>query len=171
VTYPNIWNTLLSLPFCWTCVYSVAYVWCIFLLLYPKCVEWMIALRRQQAVCVSRGSCRRSPWAATWWRQVSSGSLCPTNFIIYSPEYHDQPKNWLVFCLSYPLITFLGWAIMINIMVVLYFNLWTWCEYFMIRWLYFGYDDELVTLKGTRAVSRVPLRKDLFVGWPPRKTV
>jgi hypothetical protein len=26
------------------------------------------------------------------------------------------------------------------------------------------YDDILVAFKGTRAVSRVPLRKDLFVG-------
>jgi hypothetical protein len=34
----------------------------------------------------------------------------------------------------------------------------------MILCFYFGYDDELVTLKETRAVSRVPLRKDLFVG-------
>jgi hypothetical protein len=30
---------------------------------------------------------------------------------------------------------------------------------------------ELVALKGTRAVSRVPLRKDLFVGRPHGKTV
>jgi hypothetical protein len=30
----------------------------------------------------------------------------------------------------------------------------------MIRWLPFDYDDGIVTFKGTRAVSRVPLRKD-----------
>jgi hypothetical protein len=29
--------------------------------------------------------------------------------------------------------------------------------------IYSGYDDELVTLKGALVVSRVPLRKDLFV--------
>jgi hypothetical protein len=34
----------------------------------------------------------------------------------------------------------------------------------MIRCCYSRYDDELVTLKGIRAVSRVPLRKELFVG-------
>jgi hypothetical protein len=34
----------------------------------------------------------------------------------------------------------------------------------MIRCFYSACDDELVTLKETRAVSRVPLRKDLFVG-------
>jgi hypothetical protein len=44
-------------------------------------------------------------------------------------------------------------------------------EYFMIWWCYSGYDDELVALKGTWAISRVPLRKDLFVGWPPEKTI
>jgi hypothetical protein len=33
-----------------------------------------------------------------------------------------------------------------------------------ILWFYSGYDDILVAFKGTRAVSRVPLRKDWFVG-------
>jgi hypothetical protein len=28
--------------------------------------------------------------------------LCPTYFIIYSPTYHDQPKDLLIFCLSCP---------------------------------------------------------------------
>jgi hypothetical protein len=34
----------------------------------------------------------------------------------------------------------------------------------MIRCFCFGYDDEVVTLKGARAVYRVLLRKNLFVG-------
>jgi hypothetical protein len=34
----------------------------------------------------------------------------------------------------------------------------------MIHHFYSGYDDELVTLKDAQAVSRVLLRKDLFVG-------
>jgi hypothetical protein len=34
----------------------------------------------------------------------------------------------------------------------------------MIHCFYFDYDDILVAFKGTRAVSRVPLRKDLFIG-------
>jgi hypothetical protein len=34
----------------------------------------------------------------------------------------------------------------------------------MILWFYSGYDDILVTFKVTQAVSRVPLRKDWFVG-------
>jgi hypothetical protein len=42
----------------------------------------------------------------------------------------------------------------------------------MIRCFYFGYDGNiLVAFKGTRAVSRVPLRKDLFVERPPGITV
>jgi hypothetical protein len=34
----------------------------------------------------------------------------------------------------------------------------------MIRFYPFDYDDGFVTFKETRAVSRVPLRKDWFVG-------
>jgi hypothetical protein len=34
----------------------------------------------------------------------------------------------------------------------------------MIRCFPFDYDDTLVAFKGTRAVSQVPLCKDLFVG-------
>jgi hypothetical protein len=34
----------------------------------------------------------------------------------------------------------------------------------MIRCFPFDYDDDTVTFKGTRSVSRVPLRKDWFVG-------
>jgi hypothetical protein len=34
----------------------------------------------------------------------------------------------------------------------------------MILWFYSGYDDILVIFKVTQAVSRVPLRKDWFVG-------
>jgi hypothetical protein len=41
----------------------------------------------------------------------------------------------------------------------------------MILWFYSGYDDILVAFKGTQAVSRVPLRKDLFVERPPGITV
>jgi hypothetical protein len=37
--------------------------------------------------------------------------------------------------------------------------------------MFYSRYDEIVALKETQAVSRVPLRKDLFVGWPPGKTV
>jgi hypothetical protein len=36
---------------------------------------------------------------------------------------------------------------------------------------YYRYDDEFVKLKGAQAVSRVPLRKDLFIERPPGKIV
>jgi hypothetical protein len=102
---------LVSLPFYWTCVYSIAYVWCTFLLLFPKCVEWMIALRRQRVIHGSWECCRRFPWEATWWRQVSSDPLCPTYFIIHYPTYHYQPKDWLVFYFSCPWLSFGNWLL------------------------------------------------------------
>jgi hypothetical protein len=34
----------------------------------------------------------------------------------------------------------------------------------VILWFYSRFDDILVAFKGTRVVSRVPLRKDWFVG-------
>jgi hypothetical protein len=37
--------------------------------------------------------------------------------------------------------------------------------------IYSVYDNELVILKGARAVSRVPLHKDLFIERPPEKIV
>ena len=154
----------------WTCDLSAAYVWFIaFCLLFLKCVEWMITLRRQQAVCVSRGSCRRSPWSAVWWRQVSSDPLCPIYFIIHCPAYYEQPKDLLAFYLPCPWFTF--WVTMISYMLALYFNQWTWWDTMMILWFYSGYDDILVAFKGTRDVSEVPLRKDLFVERPPGITV
>jgi hypothetical protein len=61
------------------------------------------------------------PWAATWWRQVSSDPLCSTYFTIHYPEYHDQPKDLLGFYLSCPWLSFWDLAIMVNIMLVLYF--------------------------------------------------
>jgi hypothetical protein len=96
--------------------------------------------------------------------------LCPIYFIIHQPAYHDQPKDWLVFCFL-SLFTLWELIIMISSMLALYFNQWTWWDTMMILWFYSGYDDILVAFKGTRVVSRVPLRKDWFVGWSPGKTV
>ena len=109
-------------------------------------------------------------WASVWWRQVSSDPLCPIYFIIKCPAYYEQPKYWLVFCFL-SLFTLWELVTMISIMLLLYFNQWTWWDTMMILWFYSGYDDILVAFKGTRVVSRVPLRKDWFVGWLPRKTV
>jgi hypothetical protein len=67
------------------------------------------------------------------------------------------------------------WPIMSYLFIIhcpaLYFNQWTWWDTMMILWSYSGYDDILVAFKGTRAVSRVPLCKDLFVERPPGITM
>jgi hypothetical protein len=126
----------------WTCDLSTAHVWYIvFFLLFLKCIEWMITLRRQRVVCVSRGSCRRSLWAAAWWRQVSSVPLCPIYFIIHCPAYYEQPKDLLAFYLPCPWFTF--WVTMVNYMLALYSNQRTWWELlydtmflFWMRWWY-----------------------------------
>jgi hypothetical protein len=110
------------------------------------------------------------PLASAWWRQVSSDLLCPIDFIIHQPAYHDQPMDWLVFCFL-SLFTLWELVTMISIMLLLYFNQWTWWDYLWYVVFPFDYDDDIVTFKGTRVVSRVPLRKDWFVGWPPGKTV
>jgi hypothetical protein len=88
---------------------------CICLVFYsfiiPRCVEWMIALHRQRAVRGFWVSCRRFPWAATWWRQVSFDPLYPTYFIIHCPAYHDQPKDWLVFYFSWTWLSLGNWLL------------------------------------------------------------
>jgi hypothetical protein len=124
--------------FHWTYVYYVAYDWCTVPLSFPKCVEWMIVLRRQRAVRGFRVCCKRLLWAPTWWRQVSSDPLCPTYFIIHCPTYHEQPKDGLVFCF---LSVFTLWELvtMISIMLLLYFNQWTW-------WEHLWYDDAILIM-------------------------
>jgi hypothetical protein len=100
---------------------------------------------------------------------VKASVLWPIMSLIHQPAYHDQPKWLTTFVFTLSLITF--WVIMVSFMLLLYFNQWTWCEYLR-------YDDVILTMmmilwyfKGTGAVSRVPLHKDWFVGWPPGKTV
>jgi hypothetical protein len=70
-------------------------MWCSFLL--SKCIEWMIALFRQRAARGSWVCCRRSLWATTWWRQVSSDLSCPT--LLYNSLSCItllKLKDWLV---------------------------------------------------------------------------
>jgi hypothetical protein len=57
VIYPRLREHLTAYLLCSIYDYSATYVWCIVSLLFLKCVEWMIALRRQRAVCVPQGSC------------------------------------------------------------------------------------------------------------------
>ena len=111
----------------------------------------------------------RRPWASVWWRQVSSDPLCLIYFIIHCPAYYEQPKDWLAFYLPGPWLPFgLLWLdpcycfTLINEHDEDY-------QWYDVSLLY--YDTILVVFKGARAVSRVPLRKDLFVERPPGITV
>jgi hypothetical protein len=58
----------------------------------------MLALLRQRAARGSWVCCRRSLWATTWWRQVSSDLSCPT--LLYNSLSHItllKLKVWLVY--------------------------------------------------------------------------
>jgi hypothetical protein len=97
--------------------------------------------------------------------------LCPIHSLIHLPHYTVIPKDWLAFVihvlvylfgLDYYCLVLCYCSTLINEHdEIIYDTLFSLLIMMM----------ELVALKGTRAVSRVPLRKDLFVGWPPGKTV
>jgi hypothetical protein len=57
------------------------------------------------------------------------------------------------------------------LMIFIVLHQWTWWDYLWYDVFHFDYDGGTVTFKGARAVSRVPLCKDWFVGWPHGKTV
>jgi hypothetical protein len=83
-------------------------VWCAVHLYFSKCIECMLALLRQRAVRGSWVCCRRSLWATTWWRQVSSDLSCPT--LLYNSLSRItlmKPKDWLV-CISLNLVYLFG---------------------------------------------------------------
>jgi hypothetical protein len=97
--------------------------------------------------------------------------LCPIYSLIHLPHYTFIPKDWLV-CYPCPCLPIWVGLLLLSIMLLLNSNQWTWWEWSMIRCFSPSYYDvTLVALKGARAVSQVPLRKDLFFGWPPGKTV
>jgi hypothetical protein len=93
------------------------------------------------------------------WTRIENGQLVESEGIA-----GEDPEQQLVgyFWLGY------FWF---SSMLVLHINHWTWWDYLWYVVFPFDYDDKLVAFKGARAVSRVPLRKDWFVGWPPGKTV
>ena len=98
--------------------------------------------------------------------------LCPIHSLIHLPLYTLMPKDWLAFCYPCPCLPIWVGLLLLSLMLLLHSNQWTWWEWSMIRCFpLFYYDVILVAFKGARAVSRVPLRKDLFFGWPPGKTV
>jgi hypothetical protein len=97
--------------------------------------------------------------------------LCPIHSLIHLPHFTFMPKDWLAFVihvlvylfgLDYYCLALCYCSTLINEHDENY-------QWYTVSLLY--YDVVLVVFKGARAVYRVPLRKDLFVGWPPGKTV
>jgi hypothetical protein len=106
-----------------------------------------------------------------WWRQVSLDPSLSYTFLIHLPHFTFIPKDWLAFVihvliylfgLDYYCLALCYCSTLINEHDEIY-------QWYVVSLLY--YDVILVSFKGARAVSRVPLRKDLFVRWPPGKTV
>jgi hypothetical protein len=64
-----------TIPFEMCSNVCTCFMCCSFVL--SKCIECMITLFRQRAASGSWVCCRRSPWATTWWRKVSSDLSCP----------------------------------------------------------------------------------------------
>jgi hypothetical protein len=131
---------------------GICLMWCSFVL--SKCIECMIALFRQRAARGSWVCCRRSLWATTWWRQVSSDLLCPT--LLYNSLCHItllKLKDRLV-CIYHTLV-YLSGLIMVSLCycfnlinehdVIIYDTMmlsrWGSCDYF----------------RGAQAVSWVPI--------------
>jgi hypothetical protein len=93
-------------------------MWCSFLP--SKCIECMLALLRKRAARGSWVCCRRSLWATTWWRQVSSDLSCPT--LLYNSLSRIallKLKIWLV-CIFLTLVYLFG---LIMVSLCYYFNL------------------------------------------------
>jgi hypothetical protein len=74
-------------------------------------------------------------------------------------------------CLSCPCLPMWVGLFWFSSMLLLHTNQWTWWDYLWYDVFPFDYDDDIVTFKGTQAVSRVSLHKDRFVGWSPGKIV
>jgi hypothetical protein len=137
---------------------------------------WMyVCLRsyRERSGWRAQGTRRRSPWAAAgWWRKVSLDlSLSYTFLNSLSIFTQFIPKDWLAFVihvvvylfgLDYYYLALCYCSTLINEHDEIY-------QWYVVSLLY--YDVILVAFTGARAVSRVPLRKDMFVGWPPGKTL
>jgi hypothetical protein len=96
--------------------------------------------------------------------------LCPIHTLIHLPHYTFIPKDWLAFVIHVLVYLFGVGLLLLSLMLLLNSNQWTRWEWSMIHCFPSSYYDViLVAFKGAQAVSRVPLHKDLFVGWPPRK--
>jgi hypothetical protein len=153
---------------------------CVYICLFVcSCLYSLCAANRSRFVSELRGIDGQA--LATKWFSSSSStrlkilSICLVKASVLWPIMSHLLYNslshilWTIkeltsFLFTLSLITF--WVTMVSFMLALYFNQWTWWDTMMILWFYSGYDDILMAFKGTRAVSRVPLRKDWFVGWP-----
>jgi hypothetical protein len=98
--------------------------------------------------------------------------LCPVHSLIHLPHFTVIPKDWLAFVihvliylsgLDYYCLALCYCSTLINEHDEKIINDTLFSLLF--------YDVILVVFQGARAVSQVPSRKDLFVGWPPEKTV
>jgi hypothetical protein len=150
--------------------YLICLFSCMVYCLFPNSNGWMfVCLRshREWSGWGVRRTRRRSPWAAvSWWRQVSL-DLSLSYTLIHLPHYTFIPKDWLAFCYPCPGLPIWVGLLLFSFMLLLNSNQWTWWDLPMIHCFPSSYYDViLVAFKGARAVSRVPLRKDLFVGWP-----
>jgi hypothetical protein len=131
----------------------------------PTIKIWWTTRPRDQVLRVLRSW---RPWTSVWWRQVSSDLLCPIYFIIHQPAYHAQPKDLLALYLPCPWLPFgLLWLASCYCFTVINEHDVNTYDMMLSLWLWCWTGDTLEA----RVVSRVSLRKDLFVGWPPGKTV
>jgi hypothetical protein len=90
-------------------------------------------------------------------------------FIIHYPALLNWNLRIDSFLFILSLFTF--WVIMVSFKLLLYYNQWTWCEYYdmiLLSWLCWWSCD---ILGGSGLFPWVPLHKDLFVEWPPWITV
>ena len=96
--------------------------------------------------------------------------LCPIHSLIHLPHYTFIPKDWLAFVI-HVLVYLFGldyYCLVLRYCPTLINEHDENYQWYVVSLLY--YDVVSVVFKGARAVSRVPLRKDLFYGWPPGKT-
>ena len=165
-------NSLLYVIFYACLIYLFS---CMVYCLFPNLNGWMYVCLQTHRERFGRGAWRtrrRSPWAAVgWWRQVSLDLSLSYTFFNSPPALHIYTYGLTSFCYPCPCLPIWVGLLLLSLMLLLNSNQWTWCDYLWYAVFPFFFMIILVVFKGTRAVSRVPLRKDLFYGWPPGKTV
>jgi hypothetical protein len=118
------------------------HVWCDLHFYLPNVLNVCLLYLDNEQLVVPE-CCRRSPWATTWWRQVSSDLSCPT--LLYNSLSRItllKPKDWLV-CISLTLVYLFGLIVvslcycfnLINEHDVIFYDMmmlsrWGPCDYF-----------------------------------------